>query len=300
MGIFGKILYQCRHEHQQTQLQFIVEISQFNEEFSALTPVTLSRWENGTTETSLYRKRLILKYFRTKGFLDIEPCRSLIRERYTVLYTPLSKIFEHNYESLIHNLPKLRIGLDDYDKFSLAECQDHHRLQHIIDIEIASHAPLYYKSTATQLKKLASHSESYTLVIEKNRQHLGHFMMYKLKPERSEKLIKYQLKEFQLTLEDLSQPHEIGDYYIHALYGVNPMIASILNVDTYLYLFDNIDTINDIVIFSSRRDGIRLAKAYGIEVAYTGEDLHYGISWSGMRSSVDDILFSDTVLKLVF
>jgi len=300
MNIFGHILQQCRQVQGQTQQEFIYEITQFNEEFSALNTVTLSRWENGTTETSLYRKRLILKYFHSKGLLTLEPCRSLIRDRYSALYTPLSKIFEHNYASIIHNLPTLRITQDEYEKHTLSTCKDGSRLQHIIDIEVASHAPMYYQNSIQQLQRLASHPESYTLIIEKNRQHLGHFIMYKVPSVVSKKILNYELKERDLSYSDLCSPKTSGDYYIHALYGVNPTMASILNVETYLHLFDNIDTINNIIIFSSRKDGVRLAKAYGIEVMKSGEDLHYGINWSGMCSPVEDILFSDTVLKLVF
>ena len=300
MNTFGTILYQCRQEQKQTQKQFIDELAAYNEEFISLTPVTLSRWENGTTETSLYRKRLILKYIHSKGLLQIEPCRTLIRDRYNALYTPLSKVFEHNYESLIHNLPKLRISLEEYERSTLKECNDDDRLQHIIDIESASHAPHYYKNTPKSIKELIENPASYSIIIERNGQHLGHFMMYKVHSEVSKKIIEYRLKEHELSIQDLCPIDKKGDYYIHALYGVNPLIASILNVDTYLYLFDNIDTINNIVIFSSRKDGLRLAKAYGIEVIKSGEDMKYGVSWSGMRSPLEDILFSDTVLKLVF
>jgi len=300
MSVFGDILYRFRHEQGQTQQQFITEISLYAQEFMALNTVTLSRWENGTTETSLYRKRLILKFFHTKGLLNFEPYRSLIRDRYKVLYLPLSKIFEHNYETLIHNLPKLRVNLDAYDKSSLLQSQDLAHLQHIIDIEVASHAALYYKNSPKRLQELTADEGSYSLIIEKSRQHLGHFIMYKITHDTSDKIIHYQLKEDDLALEHFCSPEEVGDYYIHALYAVNPLIASILNVDTYLHLFDHISAIKDIVIFSSRKDGVRLAKAYGIEVVESGEDLHYGISWHGMRSPVEDILFSDTVLKLVF
>ena len=300
MSIFGDILVQFRKHLQQTQQQFISELSYFDAEFGALNTVTLSRWENGTTETSLYRKRLILKYFHANNLLNVEPCRTLIRERYSALYGPLSQVFEHNYETLIHNLPQLRIGRHEYEKTSLKECDNPSRLQHIIDIEVASHAPQYYQNSVEELRKLVSHPSSHSLLIEKNQQHLGHFIMYKVPSKVSQKLIHYELKERELSEHDLCPPEEHGDYYVHALYGVNPMMAAMLNVETYLYLFDNIGTINNIVIFSSRKDGLRLAKAYGIEVVESGEDLHYGINWSGMSSPVEDILFSDTVLKLVF
>ena len=84
ISIFGDILYKFRHEQGQTQQQFISEISLYDQEFIALNTVTLSRWENGTTETSFYRKRFILTFIYSKGLLNCEPYRSLIRKRYQV------------------------------------------------------------------------------------------------------------------------------------------------------------------------------------------------------------------------
>ncbi|BAF71361.1 hypothetical protein SUN_0401 [Sulfurovum sp. NBC37-1] len=88
--------------------------------------------------------------------------------------------------------------------------------------------------------------------------------------------------------------------YVHALYGRSPKIAAELNVKAYLYLFVHMDTTDNVMIFSSRTDGVLLTKDYGIKVIASGEDEEYGFEWHGMLSPVEDILFSDTVLKLTF
>ena len=59
--------------------------------------------------------------------------------------------------------------------------------------------------------------------------------------------------------------------------------------------------LNDIImIFSTRTDGVLLTKDYGIEVVANGEDEVHDFKWYGMLSPVEEILFSDTVLKLIF
>jgi hypothetical protein len=55
-----------------------------------------------------------------------------------------------------------------------------------------------------------------------------------------------------------------------------------------------------VLIFSSRKDGVLLTRDYGIELIDSGIDETFGFKWHGLMSPVEDILFSDTVVKLIF
>ena len=138
------------------------------------------------------------------------------------------------------------------------------------------------------------------MVCERKQQHLGHFVMLKLKTNVAEDIAYHRRSELSLSEEDFCAPSEKGTYYVHALYGCNPKIAALLNVKAYLYLFDHMEYIDKLMIFSSRTDGMLLTKDYGIREVASGKDETYGFEWHGMLSPVEDILFSDTVLKLVF
>ena len=125
-------------------------------------------------------------------------------------------------------------------------------------------------------------------------------MMFKLKSSIALELVHNKIHEHSITQEHLCAASSKGSYYVHALYGVNPTIAALLNTKTYIYLFDNMKNIEDIVIFSSRKDGVRLARAYGIRTIASGRNDKYDFTWHGMKSPVENIIFSDTVLRLVF
>ena len=56
----------------------------------------------------------------------------------------------------------------------------------------------------------------------------------------------------------------------------------------------------DEAIFSSRKDGLRLARDYGMQLVDKGENKAHHFSWHGLLSPVENILFSDTVLRLIF
>lgn len=49
----GEILTAYRKHHNLTQKEAVVALAAYNDAFASLNPVTLSRWENGTTSPSL-------------------------------------------------------------------------------------------------------------------------------------------------------------------------------------------------------------------------------------------------------
>jgi hypothetical protein len=223
-----------------------------------------------------------------------------VRNRFENLCEPLAAIFQHNYESLIANVPRLRIPLDEYVLQDLQQREELLYYEHIVDIETASNPDGYYTVSPEALQELCQHPSSFSLLCERKKQHLGHFIMFKLNNDAARLLVHNQLNENQITETDLCSRAEKGSYYIHALYGVNPTIAALLNTQGYLYLFDYMDVIDNICIFSSRKDGMRLARAYGISTVAQGKHRECNFTWYGMESPVEDILFSDTVLKLIF
>ena len=225
-------------------------------------------------------------------------CHDLIKQRFEHLYEPLSRVFEHNYESLVGNLPKQKNGISDYNIRTLSSMSEH--VEHLIDFETASNPNNYYTVTPSQLQQWCEYPESLCIICERKVQHLGHFVMLKLKNEVAQKLVRNRINEQSVTTGDFSSENKNGTYYIHALYGANPTVTAIINVRAYLHMLEHMKTIDDIAIFSSRKDGVRLAKPYGIEIISKGEDKEHGFTWHGMLSPVEDILFSDTVLKLVF
>jgi len=300
MQTISKMLKLCREKCQLTQADLCIELSLFSDEFVSLTPVTLSRWENGVTRASLLRKRLFVKYLISKGLLKSEPFSSIIKERLEALPEPLSVVFDHNYESIIYNYPDFKIDLEGYGFSSITPSTKEETLKHIIDLETVSNPVGYYQTTAEHLRTLNEYPSSESLIIERNGQHLGHLIIYKLKPESAKKLIHHELNEHQLNVSNLALQEERGSLFIHTFFAVNPTIAALINTHAYLHFFEQFENIDDIVVFSCRKDALRLAKIYSIEIKDEGYDAHCNATWYGMSSPVEDILFSDTVLKLVF
>jgi len=300
MNPISPLLTAYRKHHNLTQKDLVNALSQYSEAFGALNTVTLSRWETGTTSPSLSKKKLLLHFFANSPCLiEDAACYDIIYETYERLYAPLSTVFTRKYQYLIGNLPEFPAGkhtLEDLKSF--IEKEEH--IEHIVDIETATNSTNYYKVNPAVLRPWCEHPSSFCIVAERKKQHLGHFVMLKLKNHVAEEIAHHKRSEFDLNSNDFCDINENGTYYVHALYGRSPKIAAELNVKAYLHLFENLKYTDNVMIFSTRTDGVLLTKDYGIRVVDSGENDEYGFKWYGMLSPVEDILFSDTVLKLVF
>ncbi len=299
LNTISKLLFEYRKINNLTQQNLVVELLDFSNDFKALNTVTLSRWETGTTKPSFSKKRSLLNFFASKECLEEAACHDIVKDRYENLYEPLSKVFTRNYQHIIGNLPEHKTG-----EYTLVALNDYaykkEHTEHIIDIEKATNATNYYTLTPETLAQWCSYPSSFCIICERKKQHLGHFVMVKIKNAVAQEIAHYKRSEFSLTEDDFCDVDEPGTYYIHALYGRNPKIAALLNVKAYLHLFEHLQSTDNVLIFSTRTDGMLLTKDYGIKVVASGEDENYGFDWHGLLSPVEDILFSDTVVKLVF
>ncbi len=299
MNTIGNLLFEYRKKHQLTQQELVEKLSHYSNHFHALNSVTLSRWETGTTSPSLKKKHTLLCFFFKQGAFESGKCYEIIHERYKNLSMPLEKVFIKNYQALIGNLPE-RIHHEHtfYTLKDFPHKQEH--IEHIIDIETASNTSDYYRITPQVLEEWSQHASNLCIICEHKKQHLGHFIMLKIKNRVAKEIAYNDRSEFILHREDFCMPHENGTYYIHALYGRSPKIAAILSVYGYLHLLEHLDKTDNVMIFSTRTDGVLLTKDYGIKTVANGKNAEYGFSWHGMLSPTPDILFSETVLKLVF
>jgi len=298
--IISNLLIQYRKYHQLTQQVLAERLAAYSDDFQNLNTVTISRWETGTTTPSIHKKKQLLHFFAASRCLIMPgTCKELVRKAYESLYEPLSGVFTRNYQYLIGNFPEFAIDHSNIHALSILGNKREH-YEHIVDIEIVTNVPNYYTLSPQKLEHLCMFPSSFAIICERKRQHLGHFVMFKIKNSVAERIVTYTRGEHTITVEDLCHTDEAGTYYVHALYGKNPKIAAMLNVHAYLHLFEQMDVTDNVLIFSSRKDGVLLTKDYGIELIAKGYDETLGFEWHGLMSPVEDILFSDTVVKLVF
>jgi len=296
----SNILIHYREYHKITQNQLAEKLALYSMDFINLNSVTISRWETGTTAPSMNKKKKLLHFFMLSNCMyENQKCYTILQDAYKKLYEPLSKVFIRNYQYLIGNFPEFK--LTPSNLYSLMDFNNkNEHIEHIIDIEVITNIDNYYTVTNKNLENLCNHPSSFSIICERKKQHLGHFIMFKIKNSVAEEIVRYKRKEHTITVNDICTIEERGTYYIHAFYGKNPKIAALLNTYAYLHLFNNIKTIDNLLIFSSRKDGVLLTKDYGIELIDKGFDEELNFQWHGLMSPIEDILFSDTVIKCIF
>ena len=295
----GKLIQEYRKARKITQKEMVEKLSFFDESLRSINTVTLSRWETGATVPNLSKRRMLLRYLMDNDVMSCSRCRELLVESYWRLLEPYREIFNRRFQYIIGNYP----DFDEKEYRIEALCEfgrANEHLQHLLDIERITNVPDYYEVSFDTMKNWVCHPGTFARVCSRNDQHLGHFVMLKIPDRVAEEIAYHKRSEYDIGADDLLEKFESGTFYVHALYGSNPRIAAILNIEAYLHMLEHYRTINNLLIFSSRPDGKEVTKNYGIEIIAEGDDERYGFHWVGMLSPVEKVLFSDAVLKSAF
>ena len=300
MHIIGELLYAYRKEYGLTQSELVEALSTFSPDLQKLNTVTLSRWETGTTAPSVEKKRLLLKFMtKDKDLTRSAYLYPMLRERYKTLSDATASVLPGPNPSLVGNLPAFDENLDSLSH--LRDCDDQDAvLEHIVDIEKSTQPTGYYRLSHAKLTDYLQVSSTFAMVCVRKNHYLGHFVMLKIKPETAVAIAHHEKSKYDLKAEELCSIYEKGSYVIQAVYATNPQYAMRLKTEAYLFLLENIANTQDLLIFSTRTDGETLRKNFGIEQVAQGKNEEHGYKWFGMLSPVEDILFSDTVIKLIF
>ena len=300
MNIIGELLYAYRKEYGLTQNELVEALSAFSTDLQKLNTVTLSRWETGTTSPGPGKKKALLTFISTCKDLTLSPILyPMIQERYKKLSDATMSALPGANAFLLGNLPAFDDTHDCIHDLHDRTWQDAF-LGHIIDVEKSAHSPGYCRLSRERMEQYLQKPSTFAIVCARRNQYLGHFVMLKIRPKTAIDIAHGQRSKYDIRPEELCSKEEMGSYLMQAIYASNPKYAMLMRTDAYLFLLDNMRTIKDFLIFSTRTDGETMRKSYGIAQVATGEDEHYGFKWFGLLSPIEDILFSDTVIKLIF
>jgi len=299
MGVMGELIHVYRKENKLTQNEMVEALAIFSPNLKKLNTVTLSRWETGVTSPGLVKKRSILKFLLTHHTLAGSAVYAMIKERYRLLSAATESSLPGPNAALLGNLPAFDDGSDCLFDLQESEHQDTF-LEHIVDIEKSTHAAGYCQLSTERLKAYLQAPSTFAVVCARKNHYLGHFIMLKINEESAEAIVHHRKSKYDISDEALSGKEERGSYIMMAIYASNPKYAMKLRTEAYLFLLENMATIKDFLIFSTRTNGTTMHHNYGIAEVAKGEDETYGFNWFGLCSPVEDILLSDTVIKLIF
>jgi len=299
VSIIGKLIYTYRKEYGITQDALVEELSGFSPDLKKLNTVTLSRWETGTTSPGDSKKKTLLKFIVNRDHTKNTCVHTMLQERFRLLAEATSSGLPGANEHLVGKHPLFDNAHDCIDLLSVSTEKEIF-LEQILDIEKATHTSGYCRLSIQQIEQYLQFPSTFAVVCKHKKHYLGHFIMLKIKPETAAAIAHNQRSKYDIRADELCSTEETGSYIILAVYASNVHYAMLMKTEAYLFLLDNVATVKDLVIFSTRTDGKIMSRNYGIKQLAEGIDAQYGFKWFGMLSPVEDILFSDTVLKLIF
>lgn len=298
MKTYSELLRFCRKKGNFTQKELVEQLSHFSDNFIDLNPGTLSRWETGVTFPSLKKRKALLHYIYQQGFLEDLECMDYIKMSFQNLTHPISLKLDHNYDGLIGNFPPFKVDSKLYNFTNISQCPDN-KLIYITDIERARHSSNYYSLNFSKLKEWCNFESSFCLGCELDGEHLGHILMFKVSSEIAIEVIHNQKSIFSITQDDLLSMDEKGTYIIHSFFGVNSEIMAMLSIQTYLFMLENRNSIENISTFITNRDYLKLMRLYGNRVIKKDFDIDGNYHWYGTLTPVEEILFSDMITQML-
>lgn len=299
MQIISQLLRSYRKLNALTQIDVVNDMARFSDYFSGLNIVTLSRWETGKTKPSLKKKQEILKFLYARECFSHPECEALIKERYTYLQEVLEKRFDRNFRHLIGDFPELASN-----SYTVSNWKDFKNkrsaLEQIININAATRPEGYPALSPEVLESWFSHPSSFVIICEFLGQHAGHYILLKVKNTVAKDIAYHRRNATSLTPDDFCTPEEKGTYQIFAFFSRSGKVAALMNIAHYTYLIKNIQTIDNIMIFSTMKGIVDMTRDYGIKVLASGKDEEMGYDWHGLLSPLEDILFTDTIIQEIY
>jgi len=300
VSVTGKLIHSYRKDFGLTQDRLVEALSCFSQDLKKINTVTLSRWERGVTSPNIAKKRELLRFIVSSKGVEKTNVYDLIKERYSLLADATLSALPGANHFLVGNSPLVADGsaecvrsLNDSDMKNIF-------IEHIVDIEKATHPSGYCKLSRSRIEKYLETASTFAILCAHNEQYLGHFIMLKIDTEAATAVSHNKKSKYDILPEDLCSMKDVGSYIIQAVYASNPKYAMLMKAEAYLFLLDNVAAVKDLVIFSTRTDGETMSRNYGIGQVAEGRDEQYDFRWFGMRSPVEEILFSDTVIKHIF
>ena len=297
---FSDYLRSCREENQLTQEQLVHDLYSYDtKSFVGLDTTTLSKWERGITKPRLAKQVSILKYFQQRSGTAL-PCL----ERYSQEEAEemICEAGMHNLlgksKELILNFPSKMIGADD---LAVLQLRNSEMIDRIIDITIDLDKGFNHKFSQLlprHFKEWALHPSNAFFVCEYQEQFFGLLFTLRLKPEAFEKIMNHEIREKDLTLEDLASFNEAGSHYVISFFAMNDKAANMLFIRFFAHLIAHQRAIEEVGLATMMEDARKLIKNMNLN-HYADLEIGNGLILQTYRETLQNFLACEPVVKMI-
>ena len=297
---FNEYLRSCREHVSLTQEQLVQALYNYDiESFSGLDTSTLSKWERSIVKPKISRQVHIMKYFQTCTGSAL-PCWEEYSEtdaEEMICRTGMRNLLGKSKE-LVLNFPQKMIAAGDLEVLQL---RDSETIDKIIDINIDLDRGFNHRFTELlpeHFKEWAIHPSNSFFICEYKGQFFGLLFILRLKPEAFEKIINLQIKEKDLSLDDLASFDEPGSNYVISFFAMNEKAATMLFIRYYAHLIANQKVIEEVGVATMMDDGRKLLANMNLRKHHSML-MENGKNLETYRESLSNFLASEYTVKMI-
>ena len=297
---FNEYLRSCRENNNLTQEQLVHDLYSYDiESFEGLDTSTLSKWERNITKPKVSRQVNIIKYFQEQTGTAL-PCW----DGYSTEETEnlICKAGMHNLigkrKQLILDFPSEMMHIDDLKVYPVRNAD---RMDTLINLNMDLHESTNHAFTQIshdQFREWALHPSNLFLVCEYKDGYVGLFFSLRLKPEVFDKLLNFEMKKSEITIDDFASFDERGCSYLLSFYALNHKAATMLFVRYYAHLIANQKSIMDIGGVTILDEAKKLVSNMNLH-HYKSMITDDSVEIESYRESLSNVLASENVVRMI-
>ena len=201
-------------------------------------------------------------------------------------------------KKLIYNYPSDTMSIDEIKIYPLRNAE---KMDALIDENMPLHQSVVHKFaqlSREQYREWALHPNSLFLACEYKGNYMGLFFAVKLKQEVFEKVLRFEMKKSEITVNDFAAADEMGSSLMISFYAMNEKIATLLVVRYYAYLVAYQKYIIDIGSIINLEDAKRIVSRmnlYPSDKKITDDNVEI----EAFRQTLPNVLASEKAVKML-
>jgi len=297
---FNEYLKSCRENNHLTQEELVHALYSYDiDSFEGLDTSTISKWERSITKPKPSKQVNIIKYFQEKTGIAL-PCwdKYSIQETENLICKTGVKNLIGKKKQLIQDFPSERMHVDDFDIYPIRSFE---RMNTLLEINMDIHQTVNHEDTQVsidQFKEWALHPSNLFIACEYKGSFLGLFFTLRLKPEVFNKIMDFEMKKSDITLDDFASFDEMGCNYMLSFYALNQKCATMLLIRYYAHLIANQKSIEEIGVITTLDDVKKVVINMNLDY-YTSKTVEDDVEIQAYRQTLSKVLASENVVKMI-
>ena len=297
---FSEYLKQCREKNHLTQEQLTHELYSYDiDSFESLDTNTISKWERSITQPIASKQVRLIKYFQQKTGTAL-PCL----DNYTIEEAEelICKVGMHNLlgksKKLIYDFPSEMMSVNDMKVYPLRNSE---RMSALIDSNMPLHqsiTPKFAQVGRERFIEWALHPNSLFLTCEYKDDFWGLFFSIKIKPDIFNKVMNFEMKKSDITVNDFAATNEMGSGLMLSFFAMNKMTATLLFIRYYAHLIANQKYIDEIGGITIQDDAKKIIANMNLHY-YTSKVTDDNVEIQSFRQTLPNLLASEKVVKIL-